>query len=95
MLDAQGLPSGLPDLPVLPGEVEDERVVIDASTLGFLRRMKSIGGLTPRDGYRPLSPGMLRRAIRAADARHGGRITWHIVYGRVEAIQSSPSISPA
>jgi malonyl-CoA O-methyltransferase len=95
VLDAQGLPSGLPDLPALPGAVEDERVAIDASTLGFLRRMKSIGGLTPRDGYRPLSPGMLRRAIRAADAGHGGRITWHIVYGRVEASQSSASISPA
>jgi len=94
VLDAQGLPSGLADLAVLPGAVEHERVVVDASTLGFLRRMKSIGGLTPRDGYRPLSPGMLRRAIRAADTRHGGRITWHIVYGRVEASQSSPSISP-
>jgi malonyl-CoA O-methyltransferase len=95
VLDAQGLPSGLPDLPVLPGTIEEERLVVDAGTLAFLRRMKSIGGLTPRDGYSPLTPGMLRRAIRAADAHHDGRITWHIIYGRVEASQSSPSISPA
>jgi hypothetical protein len=42
-----------------------------------------------------VTPGILRRAIRLADARHGGRVTWHIVYGRVDASQSSPSISPA
>ena len=64
-------------------------------TLGFLRRMKAIGGLTPREGYAPLAAGALRRAIRAADETHGGRITWHIVYGRLAASQSSPSISPA
>ncbi len=57
--------------------------------------MKAVGGLTPREGYAPLSPGALRRAIRAADATHGGRITWHIVYGRLTASVSSPSISPA
>jgi malonyl-CoA O-methyltransferase len=43
--------------------------------------MQAIGGLTPREGYAPLSAGALRRAIRHADARYGGRITWHIVYG--------------
>ena len=64
-------------------------------TLGFLRRMKAVGGLTPREGYAALPPGRLRRAIRAADRQHGGRITWHIVYGRLAASQSSPSISPA
>jgi malonyl-CoA O-methyltransferase len=95
VLRAQGLPSGLPDLSALPGVIEEERLVVDPTTLAFLRRMKSIGGLTPREGYRPLTPGVLRRAMRAADARHGGRITWHIVYGRVDASQSRPSISPA
>jgi len=75
--------------------IEEERLVVDPTTLAFLRRMKSIGGLTPREGYRPLTPGMLRRAMREVDARHGGRVTWHIIYGRVDASQSSPSISPA
>ncbi len=78
----EALPSGLADIQMLPGVVDEERLAPDTSALGFLRRMKSVGGLTPRDGYRPLSPGALRRAIRAADAR-GGRITWHIVYGRL------------
>jgi malonyl-CoA O-methyltransferase len=94
VLDAQGLPVGLLDIPELPGIVDEERMVADGDTLGFLRRMKAVGGLTPREGYAPLPAGALRRAIRAADERYGGRITWHIVYGRLAASQSSPSISP-
>jgi malonyl-CoA O-methyltransferase len=92
VIAAEGLPSGLADLPSLPGTIYDERLTPDTTTLGFLRRIKAVGGLTPRDGYRPLAPGPLRRAIRAADVKHGGRITWHIVYGRMA---SSPSMSPA
>jgi malonyl-CoA O-methyltransferase len=94
-LDRQGLPVGLLDIPDLPGIVDEERLIVDPDTLGFLRRMKAVGGLTPREGYAPLPAGALRRAIRAADEKHGGRITWHIVYGRLATSQSSPSISPA
>jgi malonyl-CoA O-methyltransferase len=94
-LRQQGLPVGLLDIPELPGILEEEELTVDADALGFLRRMKAVGGLTPREGYAALSPGRLRRAIRAADMMHGGRITWHIVYGRLAASQSSPSISPA
>jgi malonyl-CoA O-methyltransferase len=94
-LFAQGLSIGLLDVPKLPGVVDEQQLIVDADALGFLRRMKAIGGLTPREGYAPLPAGDLRRAIRAADKRNGGRITWHIVYGRLAASQSSPSISPA
>jgi malonyl-CoA O-methyltransferase len=95
VLEEHALPVGLLEIPELPGIVDEERIVADTDTLGFLRRMKAVGGLTPREGYAALSPGRLRRAIRAADMMHGGRITWHIVYGRLAASQSSPSISPA
>jgi malonyl-CoA O-methyltransferase len=94
-LVAQGLPIGLLDIPELPGIVDEEELVVDADTLGFLRRMKAIGSLTPREGYAPLTAGALRRAVRAADETHRGRITWHIVYGRLTASQSRPSISTA
>jgi malonyl-CoA O-methyltransferase len=96
-LAKEGLPSGLVDLPALPGTVEDEKLMPDADALAFLRRMKAVGGLTPREGYAPLSAGALRRAIRAADAG-GRRITWHIVYGRLgasKASRSNPSTIPA
>jgi malonyl-CoA O-methyltransferase len=98
VLASEGLPSGLADISPLPGVVEEERLVPDTDTLSFLRRMKAVGGLTPREGYTPLSPGALRRAVRATDAKFGGRITWHIVYGALnapEASRSSPSTSPA
>jgi malonyl-CoA O-methyltransferase len=94
----ENLPSGLVDIPTLPGAVEEQRLAPDADALSFLRRMKSVGGLTPREGYAPMPPGALRRAIRAADTNFGGRVTWHIVYGALkapEASRSSPSTIPA
>lgn len=92
VLAAEGLPSGLAHLPRLPGGIDEERLTPDTSALSFLKRIKAVGGLTPREDYRPLPPGALRRAIRAADAARGGRITWHIVYGRMD---SNPSTTPA
>jgi malonyl-CoA O-methyltransferase len=83
VLAAHDLPSGLITSPPLPGIVAEERSIVDASTLGFLRRMKRVGSATPRDGYKKLTAGQLRRAIRSVDAKTGGRITWHIVYGRL------------
>ena len=84
ILDAESLPSGIVDIPMLPGVVEEEHLTPDNDSLSFLRRMKAVGGLTPREGYTTLTPGALRRAIRATNLRFGGRITWHIVYGRLE-----------
>jgi malonyl-CoA O-methyltransferase len=84
VLASEGLPSGISDLPAIPGLVEEEHLTPDNDSLSFLRRMKAVGGLTPREGYAPLTPGALRRAIRAANLRFGGRITWHIVYGQLE-----------
>jgi malonyl-CoA O-methyltransferase len=97
-LKSEHLQSGLIDIPELPGIVTEEHLVIDADTLAFLRRMQSIGGLTPKEGYKPLPAGALRRAIRRADKAHGGRITWHILYGvlpALDASQSSPCSMPA
>jgi malonyl-CoA O-methyltransferase len=94
----ENLPSGFVDIPTLPGAVEEQRLAPDADALSFLRRMKSVGGLTPREGYAPMPPGALRRAIHAADTNFGGRVTWHIVYGALkapEASRSSPSTIPA
>ena len=93
-----GLPSGLAKIHGVPGVIEEERVFPDQNALAFLQRMKAVGGLTPHEDYAPLSAGALRRAIHVADAKFGGRITWHIVYGRLnapEASASNPSTSLA
>jgi malonyl-CoA O-methyltransferase len=97
-LAAEDLPIGLVEIPPLPGIVAEDRLTPDGDALSFLRRIKAVGGLTPREGYVPLSPGALRRAIRLADVKFGGCITWHIVYGRLnapEASRSRPSTIPA
>ena len=97
VLAREGLPSGLAEIKPLPGIVEEERVAPDADTLSFLRRMEAVGGLTPKEGYTPLSPGALRRAIRATDAAH--RRPHHLAY-RLWAAQRArrhrikPSIDP-
>ena len=83
VLSEQRLPNGVAAIEAVPGVVHEERFAPDTTALAFLRRIKSVGGLTPRLDYRPLSSGALRRAIRAVDAR--GPITWHIVYGRLSA----------
>ncbi len=93
-----GLENGLAEIQPLPGVADEEKFTPDTGTLSFLRRMKAVGGLTPRQGYHRLSPGALRRAIRATDSQFGGRVTWHIVYGAVsapEASLSSPSVTPS
>lgn len=84
VLATEGLRSGTPNLPSIPGVVEEEHLTPDKDSLSFLRRMKAVGGLQPRDGYEPLTAGELRRAIRTTDLLFGGRVTWHIVYGRLE-----------
>jgi len=84
VLATENLPSGIPDLLAIPGVVEEEHLTPDNDSLSFLRRMKAVGGLTPREGYKRLTPGALRRALRATNLRFGGRITWHIVYGRLK-----------
>ncbi len=84
VLAAEGLPSGMLELPTIPHAVAEERLTPDSDALSFLRRMKAVGGLTPREGYRPMQSGSLRRAIRATNLRFGGRVTWHIVYGRLK-----------
>ena len=95
VLAAQGLPVGLLEIPELPGVIDEERIVAD-------HRHARLPA--PHEGGRrsDAARGLRRFAARQASPRHprrrqaaGGRITWHIVYGRLAASQSSPSISPA
>lgn len=86
VLAERGQPNGIVMPEMLPGIVHEEHIQLDlVDGLEFLRLMKAIGAATPRDGYRSLSAGALRGALRALDERHDGQVTWHLVYGHLTA----------
>lgn len=68
------------------GIYREEEIVIDyPNTLAFLQNMKRIGANTPQKDYRPLSRHDLLKACAKTDEKFQGRITWNIIYGRLEA----------
>jgi malonyl-CoA O-methyltransferase len=89
----EGVADGIVPIAPLPGVQDEESLVMEESGLAFLQRLRAIGGLTPREGYSPLSPGALRRVLRRLEQDHGGRVTWHIVYGRLSSMESSAAAS--
>ncbi|MEC9367565.1 MAG: methyltransferase [Pseudomonadota bacterium] len=85
-LAAEGLDSGLVAMPDLPGVTEVELRRIDyGDALSFLRSLKAIGASAGREGYVPLAPGALRRALARLDSDHGACVTWRIAYGCITA----------
>jgi len=86
-LAAEALRDGTTPMPPLPGVVAEEHRRIEyGSGRDFLAVMKSIGAAEPRPGYRSLPPGALRRALRRLECGSGVQVTWHIVYGRIDAL---------
>lgn len=91
-LAALGLADGFIDMPELQGVHHVETLDIDyGSALGFLSALKGIGATAPRPGYKPQSPGAIRRALRHMQAKHGGRMTWRIAYGQIPAHRGNVS----
>lgn len=84
-LAAVGIPAACVPTGDLPGIVAERFIPVDyGCTLGFLQSVRAIGASVPCLPERaPVSPGALRRAIRAADDACGGRMRWHIVFGRI------------
>ena len=85
-LDSCGLRHGLIPMPQLPAVVEQETRIVDyGSGIAFLKALRAIGATTPRPGYKPLAPGMLRAALRWLEQEQDSRVSWQIVYGRISA----------
>ena len=83
-----GLGAGLPPIPDWPGVLAEERLVVSyPSGRAFLRQFKETGASEPHDGYRPADPGSLRTAMRALERDGAAPVTWHIVYGCLDAIE--------
>jgi malonyl-CoA O-methyltransferase len=84
-LEAIGAPSGLLDMPALPGVCLEESIAVDYGCAEkFLAALKAMGARSAREGYRPLGPMALRRACAAFNRSFGGRVTWRIVYGLIQ-----------
>lgn len=82
IIDELGLPRGLLPYPAWPGEVRRETHSVDYGRVEiFLKSLKNIGAHQPREGYAALHPAALRRACRLYNERHGGVVTWDIIYG--------------
>jgi malonyl-CoA O-methyltransferase len=68
--------------------VDDERVLVPyRSGAAFLEAMRGIGAGTPRPGYRPLTPGALRRVLRGFES--GVAATYHVAYATLTRSASS------
>ena len=70
-----------------PGSVfhEEHHVIPYQSAQNFLKHIRKTGACVPRQGYEGLSGAELARACQALDEQSQGRITWHILYGRLNA----------
>lgn len=80
------LPSGILETPDYDGIFkEEEKIITHKNGLDFLRSLKIVGAHHPRPGYDPLSAAQLRKACKAYDSAHDGQITWHILYGCLDA----------
>ncbi|WP_298222746.1 methyltransferase domain-containing protein [Acidocella sp.] len=93
LLKKYNLSSGLhhyPDLLTFPwpsgstSRMEEEFLTENHSSgTAFLKTLKAIGAATPRSGYKPLPTGALKTAL--LDTRGGFIVTYHILYGFIEA----------
>lgn len=85
-LNSLNLPAGILDTPAYKGIFEEvEQIIQHKDALEFLRNLKVIGAQNPKSGYEPLSAANLRKACKTFDSKHNGQITWHLLYGCLNA----------
>ncbi len=86
ILSNLNLSSGIIGSPEYHGVfAEEKKTIAYKNTLDFLRSFKKIGAHQPRPDYKPLKASQLKRACLAHDERYKGQITWHILYGALNA----------
>ena len=80
------LPIGILDFKIPATIYRQEEVTLQYNgSKDFLRSIKGIGAGLPRKNYTPLSPEQIKTACRSFDQNHGGTITWHVLYGKIQA----------
>lgn len=85
-LNETGLHSGGMTFKAPPGLFEEEEIEVRyKDSHEFLRALKKTGSFTPRADYKSLSTNEMRKALRLCDQKYNGRMTWHILYGCLDA----------
>lgn len=80
------LPSGIHDFKKPSGIFREEfKTIVYPNLSSFLNSLKKTGACTPAPEYRQLERSQIIRAIRLFDEMFEGRMTWHILYGRLRA----------
>lgn len=86
ILEELNLPSGILKSPSYDGIfTEEEEIITYKNAIDFLQNFKKIGAQQPREKYKPLSTKNLKKACSTFDTAHNGCITWHILYGCLDA----------
>ncbi|PCJ01060.1 MAG: biotin biosynthesis protein [Alphaproteobacteria bacterium] len=76
---------GILDFPTSSDIYREENIMHDyKGAVDFLRSMKNIGAGTARKDYTPLTHSEMKQACAALDRNHGGKTTWHVLYGRID-----------
>ncbi|MGH1403970.1 MAG: methyltransferase [Alphaproteobacteria bacterium] len=83
-LSSLSLPHGFPTTPEWPQIFKEEEITIDyGNTLNFLKTLRKTGANIPHNHYRMLQYSELKHACKVNDRKHGGKTTWHILYGHI------------
>lgn len=76
---------GILDFPTSSDIYREENIMHDyKGAVDFLRSMKNIGAGTARKDYTPLTHSEMKQACAVLDRNHGGKTTWHVLYGRID-----------
>ncbi len=85
VLSALNLLSGVLPFQSLPGIFKEEDLThIYDDAFHFLSSLKKMGASQAVSGYKPMDFGQMKQACNHFDQAYAGRVTWHILYGRLK-----------
>lgn len=85
-LNEHQVSSGLLNFAKPDSVFKEEQTVIDyGRPQNFLKHLKKTGAHVPRQGYQSLTKTQLSKVCDTMVAKSQGKISWHILYGRLEA----------
>ncbi len=83
-LSKNDLPLGLRIPAPLYGVTLEEHIKVNYDDpIAFLKTLQKTGAAQPRQNYRPLSPGALKKAMASLGREKPTPLTWHILYGQL------------